>query len=158
MIVPLPICCLLMTPYCSLRMKTSPWVYQRIIGWYYSLSSQNVNLSKSDLYCSPNMPRVDQEALAMSLQANLTQTSSKYLGLNFKLGGRRVADFKFLVDKLNSKLQGWKAKLLSKAGRTTLINSVLQYLPFYTFSCFRVPENICSKMVAITRAFWWGHD
>lgn len=37
-----------------------------------------------------------------------------------------------LIDKLNSKLQGWKTKLLSQAGRTTLISSVLQSLPLYT--------------------------
>ena len=25
-------------------------------------------------------------------------------------------------------------------------------------ACFKVPESICNKMDAITRAFWWGHD
>lgn len=86
---------------------------QRIIDWYCAISGQSVNLAKSDLYCSLNMPRVDQKALAMSLQVNLVQNLTKYLGLNFKLRGRRVADFSFLVEKLKSKLQGWKAKLLS---------------------------------------------
>ena len=51
---------------------------------------------------------------------------SKYLGVDFKLRGGRVADFQYLVEKLQSKLQGWKAKLLSQAGRTTLISSVLR--------------------------------
>ena len=49
------------------------------------------------------MPRLDQETLARSLQVNLIQNPSKYIGLHFKLKGRRVADFSFLVDKLNSK-------------------------------------------------------
>ena len=86
------------------------------------------------------------------------QCPSKYLGINFKLRGNRIADFQFLIDKLISKLQGWKARLLSQAGRTTLIKSILQSLPLYTFSCFKVPEYVCTKMDSIVRAFWWGHE
>lgn len=125
------------------------------LDWYCKLLSKKINLSKSDLYCSPNMHESDQNSLARLLQVNLVQNPSKYLGLDFKLRGNRVADFQFLIDKLNSKLQGWKAKLLSQAGRTTLISSVLQSLPLY---CFRMPESICNKMDSIVRAFWWGHE
>ena len=104
------------------------------------------------------MPTEEHEALAQNLKVNLVQNPSKYLGINFKLRGNRVSDFQFLIDKLNSKLQGWKAKLLSQVGRTTLISFVLQSLPLYTFSCFRNPEQLCNKMDAIVRAFWWGHE
>ena len=31
-------------------------------------------------------------------------------------------------------------------------------MPVYIFTCFKVPEAICNKMDAISRAFWWGHD
>lgn len=72
------------------------------------------------------MAREDQENLARSLQVNLVRIPSKYPGFHFKLRGNRIADFQFLVDKLNSGLQGWKAKLLSQVGRTTLTSSVLQ--------------------------------
>ena len=71
---------------------------------------------------------------------------SKYLGINFKLRDKRVADFQDVVDKVQGKLQGWKAKLLSQAGRTTLIVSVLQAMPLYVFSCFKVPEATCKKL------------
>ena len=120
---------------------------QRILDWYCSLSWQSINLSKFDLYFSPNMSKEDQEFLARSLQVNLVPNPSKYLSLNFKLRGNRVADFQFLVEKLNSKLQGWKAKLLSQAGRTTLISFVLQTLPFYAFSCFKVHKLIAKKWI-----------
>ena len=42
-------------------------------------------------------------------------------------------DFQDLVDKMQAILQGWKARILSQAGRTTVIKSVLQSMPFYTF-------------------------
>ena len=84
-----------------------------ILDWYCSISSQKINLAKSDLYCSPNMAAVDQETLASTLQVNLVQDPTKYLGMNFKMRGNRYVDFQFLVDKLQSRLQGWKARLLS---------------------------------------------
>ena len=128
------------------------------LEWYCILSGQKNNLDKSDLFCSLNMSREDQESLASQLQVNFVVNPSKYLGVNFKLSERWVADFHYLVEKLQSKLQGWKAKLLSQAGRTTLISSVLQSMPLYTFSCFRVPDTVRDKLDATTRAFWWGHD
>ena len=82
----------------------------------------------------------------------------KYLGICFKLRGKRVEDFQDIIDRVQGKLQGWKAKLLSQAGRATLIASVLQAMPLYSFSCLKTPETTCNKLNAITRAFWWGHD
>lgn len=104
------------------------------------------------------MPTEKQVGLANTLKVNLVQQPSKYLGVQFKLRGYRVADFQFLIDKLQVKLQGWKMKLLSQAVRPTLIAYVLQSLPLYSFSYFKVPNSVCSKMDSIIRASWWGHD
>ena len=40
---------------------------QNILQWYCNLSGQNINLAKSDLFCSPNMPKDEQISLANSL-------------------------------------------------------------------------------------------
>jgi hypothetical protein len=85
-------------------------------------------------------------------------TPGKYLGINFKLRGNRISDFQDIIHKVSTKLQGWKAKLLSQAGRLTLINSVLHSIPIYTFSMFKAPQAICKKLDSIINAFWWGHD
>ena len=131
---------------------------QSILNWYYSISGQKINLAKFDIFCSPNIAKKCQVSIARSLNVNFVQHPSKYLSINFKLRRNGIADFHFLIDKLHSKLQGWKSGLLSQAGRTTLISSVLQSFPLYTFSCFKVPESICNKMDAIVRSFWWGHE
>lgn len=71
--------------------------------------------------------------------------------MDFKLRGNRCADFQFLVDKLQSRLQGWKIRLPSQAGRSTLISSVLQALPLYTFACFKVPDT---NQAMLAKQFW----
>ena len=47
---------------------------------------------------------------------------------------------------------------LNLSGRGTLITSVLQTLPLYTFSCFKVLETISKRLDAIIGNFWWGHE
>lgn len=47
---------------------------------------------------------------------------------------------------------------MCQAGRATVISYVLQSLPLYTFSCFRVPNSVCKKLDTIVRSFWWGHE
>ena len=84
--------------------------------------------------------------LANSLRVKLVKQPGKYLGINFKLRGNRKRDFQDLIHKVTTKLQGWKARLLSQASRLTLINSVLNSIP------------ICNKLDSIVNAFWWGHD
>lgn len=37
-----------------------------------------------------------------------------------------------------------------------MIKAVLQAIPTYTMSCFRVPISICKEMEAICARFWWG--
>ena len=86
---------------------------QLILDSYYSIFGQKINPTKLDLYCSPNMPTKNQESLAQTLQVNLVQNPTKYLGMHFKLKGNRCTDFQFMVDKLQVKLQSWKARLLS---------------------------------------------
>ena len=131
---------------------------QRIIDWYRALSGQSVNLAKFDLYCSPNMPRVDQETLAIFLKVNLVQNPTKYLGLNFKLRGRRVADFNFLVDKLNQNFKDGRQSCfhkLEKPPTSTLSFNPYPCTPSLVFEYLRI---FATKWMLLPRNFWWGHD
>ena len=47
---------------------------QEILNWYCSLSGQSINLSKSDMYCSPNMEEKVKGVLAQNLGVNLVQS------------------------------------------------------------------------------------
>lgn len=85
----------------------------------------------------------------------IPQTAS-YLGAPLFTSRNRSRDFKFLQDRLEARLKGWRCKSLSWAGRSTLIKSVAQTLPNYTFASFDVPANIYDKLDAASRRFWWN--
>uniref|UniRef100_A0A2N9ETE7 Reverse transcriptase domain-containing protein n=1 Tax=Fagus sylvatica TaxID=28930 RepID=A0A2N9ETE7_FAGSY len=53
---------------------------QSTLAWYCSLSGQSLNLDKSELYCSPNMPSQQKIKMAQDLGVKLVPQPSKYLG------------------------------------------------------------------------------
>ena len=55
------------------------------------------------------------------------------------------------------KVQGWKEKLLTQAGKEVLIKAKIQAIPTYTMHCFKLPKKLCSDLEGIIRNFWWGH-
>uniref|UniRef100_A0A2N9FG91 Reverse transcriptase domain-containing protein n=1 Tax=Fagus sylvatica TaxID=28930 RepID=A0A2N9FG91_FAGSY len=66
----------------------------------------------------------------------------------------KCRDFKFLQDKIVARLLGWRSETLSWAGRSTLIKSVANAFPTYTFSTFNISHKVCDKLDASTRRIW----
>ena len=88
------------------------------------------------LWCLKGWPIAPKSVVSsIPLAADL----GKYLG--FPLFQRRVKqeDFNFLINKLKSKLSGWKAKLLNRTGRITLARSMLIAMPLYNMQTMWVP-------------------
>ncbi|MQL75932.1 hypothetical protein Taro_008304 [Colocasia esculenta] len=82
-----------------------------------------------------------------------------YLGVPLHSGKVLTSDYKMLIDRINSTLSGWKAKLISQAGRIILINSVLASLPIYLAVASYLPKGIINYVEKCSAAFFWnGND
>ena len=79
-----------------------------------------------------------------------------YLGIPIFSSSSKTKDFKLLIDRLGSKLKGWRSKALSWAGRKILIQTVSQGLPFYAFSTTEVLALVCNNLDSAMRRFWWN--
>ena len=60
-----------------------------------------------------------------------------------------------LVDKIRARLPRWKGKLLSKAGRLTLVNTVLSSQPIYHLTVFPAQRWLLKQIDKIRRGFLW---
>lgn len=80
----------------------------------------------------------------------------KYLGLPSLIGRRKNASFEYIKERVWKKLQGWEEKLLLQAGREILIEAVVQAIPTYLMSCFKLPIGLCDEIEALDQKFWWG--
>uniref|UniRef100_A0A5B7AER2 Reverse transcriptase domain-containing protein n=1 Tax=Davidia involucrata TaxID=16924 RepID=A0A5B7AER2_DAVIN len=128
----------------------------RIIELYGDASGQQINFDKSSLSFSPNVPEDKREVIKQILGVSLCSIHNKYLGLPSTIGRSKMQPFNFIKDRVWRKLQGWKEKLLSKAGREVLIKVVAQAMPTYMMSYFKIPVTICEEINRMVSRFWWG--
>ena len=117
---------------------------------------QLINREKSELIFSKLVQRVRKRAIKCELNMKAISMLATYLGAPLFSSRSRSKDFKFLQERLESKLKGWMCKTLSWAGRSTLIKSVAHALPNYTFSAFDVSVSVCNKLDAASKRFWWN--
>jgi hypothetical protein len=96
---------------------------------------------------------------ASTFRCKVDQFSLLYLGLLLKDSRLHVADWQFLIDKVDKRLQSWKCQLLSLGGRLTLINYVLLVVPLYTLSIYKVSKQVVKKLDSLRNKFLWqGSD
>ncbi|XP_028123851.1 uncharacterized protein LOC114320952 [Camellia sinensis] len=94
--------------------------------------------------------------MATNLNCKTKALPISYLGLPLGAIPRKKATWKPVVDKVKSKLAGWKRKMLSFAGRLILTKSVTSALPVYYLSLFKMPEGVASELDKIQAKFLWG--
>ena len=69
-----------------------------------------------------------------------------------------MQSFAYFKERVWSKLQGWRERLLSQVGREVLLKAVVKAIPTYSMSCFRLPDRLCSDQEGLMRRFWWGYS
>jgi hypothetical protein len=84
--------------------------------------------------------------------------SERYLGLPVYMGRSKAKMFSYLKDRIWKRIQGWKEKLLSNAGKDTLIKAVIQAIPTFAMSCFDLTKNLCDEISKMICRYWWAQQ
>lgn len=132
-------------------------VIKECLDKFSEASGQKVRLSKSHIMFSKNFsPEVAQKIVCV---AGMNQTSDmgKYLGVPSIHGRVTNNMFRPILDRMNNRLEGWKAKYLSMAGRVTMAQSVLSTIPYYAMQTTLFPVGICENIDKRIRGFIWGN-
>ena len=127
-----------------------------ILDKYEAASGQKLNNDKTSIFFSTNTPTESREDIRNLMGASNTNSIEQYLGLPSFVGRSKTKAFEDFSTKVWKKIQGWKDKLLSQAGREMLIKAVTQAIPVYAMSCFRIPDGICASINSMSSNFWWG--
>ncbi|XP_060668083.1 uncharacterized protein LOC132799665 [Ziziphus jujuba] len=80
----------------------------------------------------------------------------KYLGLPSFIGRRKVELFQSIKEQVWHKLEGWNGKLFSRGGKEIHLKAVIQSIPTYTMSCFKLPKKLIKDLTGLMTRFWWG--
>ncbi|XP_030924735.1 uncharacterized protein LOC115951970 [Quercus lobata] len=129
---------------------------QNLLNVYEKASGQQLNRNKTGLFFSKSTPPNILNQIKELLGVQEVKNHEKYLGLPSLVGKHKKASLMFIKEKILAKLQGWKEQLLSQAGREILLKAVIQAIPTFAMSCFKIPITLCEEIKSLIRKFWWG--
>ena len=129
-----------------------------VLDAYCAASGQMMSVEKSSIFFSPNTKVEDKAHICTILNIMTEALNDKYLGLPSNVGMDKSDCFQFLIDRIVMKISGWKEKLLSAGGKEILLKSVVQAIPTYTMSVFKIPKNNCKGIIDAMSHFWWGDE
>jgi hypothetical protein len=125
--------------------KVSPQEWgniQAIMELYEKVSGQKLNRDKISLLFSKNTAKTVKDSLVNMVGVTPTNCFEKYLGLPSMVGKSRVASFASIKGRIWDRINGWKEKFLSYAEKEVLMKAVLQAIPTYTMSVFKLPKTL----------------
>ncbi|CAL1383991.1 unnamed protein product [Linum trigynum] len=121
-------------------------------------SGEQVNKDKSCVFFSKNTRGQLKKSISDTLGMQPTNNLGRYLGVPVVHGRVTKDTYKYILEKVDQRLAGWKARSLSLAGRVTLAISVLNALPNYVMQTSVLPISLCDAIDRKVRAFVWGAD
>jgi hypothetical protein len=124
---------------------------------YEEASGQQLNCNKTAIFFSKNISLETRKEIVEEARIPVTQRYDTYLGLPALVGKSRMVAFKKIKDKFHKRLQDWKMKFLSQAGKEILLKAVIQAIPSYSMNVFLLPKSMCSEMTSMMQIFLWGH-
>ena len=102
-----------------------------VLDEFCAESGQKVSMEKSRIYFSPSVQLEIKSGICSRLGIQATTNIGNYLGFPINHRGVPRNRMNFIVEKVMSKLAGWKPRFLSFAGRSVLVKSVMSTIPNY---------------------------
>ena len=92
---------------------------------YERAPGQKINSAKTTLFFSKTVIDSSKKEIKNLLGVLKIREYEKYLGLPVVIGRNKKASLNFIKDRVWGKLQQWKEKLLSQAGKRVLLKAVV---------------------------------
>lgn len=128
---------------------------KRILRCFEIMSGLKINFHNS-VVCGVGISDEIAQVFASKLYCLSKKLPLTYLGLPLGANLRRMKTWQPVVEKVKAKLALWKRRMLSFAGRLTLIKSVLDSLPSYYISLFKLPKGVAKEIDKLRATFLWG--
>lgn len=126
-----------------------------ILSIYEAVSGQKINPQKSAITFSARTPPAVRTRVKETMEISLEGGIGKYLGLPEQFGRRKRDIFASILDRIKQKSHIWTARFLSGAGKQVMLKSVLDAMPCYAMSCFKLPLSLCKQIQSALTRFWW---
>lgn len=85
-----------------------------------------------------------------------TDRVGTYLGTPILTTRRTTNSNQYLVDKIQTRIEGWQAKYLSMVGQATLIKATVASIPIYAMQTTLLPHKISHQIDQMSCKLLWG--
>ncbi|KAL3697982.1 hypothetical protein R1sor_012058 [Riccia sorocarpa] len=82
----------------------------------------------------------------------------KYLGFPIGWGVSEEEQKDFILGKIQKKMNNWKLRLLSFAGKVVTLKHMLRSVPIHLLPCLRLHRQALEAMEGMCRTFLWGKN
>lgn len=79
-----------------------------------------------------------------------------YLGCPIFYKRKQISYYQHMIQRIRSKIQAWKGKLLSFSGREILIKHVMQSTPIHCLSVLNPPTDVLNQIHKMMAQFFWS--
>ncbi|KAK6164390.1 hypothetical protein DH2020_001254 [Rehmannia glutinosa] len=128
----------------------------KLLSSYEKASGQVVNMEKTAITFSPNTQQATRQSILGIFRISSTTPHDTYLGLPSMIGRNKNRTFASIRERVWKRVSILNRNYLSAAGREVLIKAVVQAIPIYFMSLFRLPNSICKQLRSLVIRFWWG--
>jgi hypothetical protein len=108
------------------------------------------------VFFSKNLSIAAQEDLSKIMRVKHVLGTGNYLGLPSMIGRKKKEVFAYIKDRIWKRINSWRGRSLSRAGKEVMIKSVLQAIPTYVMSIYLIPESTVKDIERMLNSFWWG--
>ncbi|KAL0307728.1 UNVERIFIED_CONTAM: hypothetical protein Scaly_2972400 [Sesamum calycinum] len=144
---------------CSAEATQKAMLYVReVLRHFEVVSGLMINLEKLTGVFSKNTPELVNKDLIGILEVPMVDKHTKYLGLPLVVDRSKRAIFECIKEMIWKRFQGWSVQRLSHAGRVVMIKSIIQAIPTYAMSCFKIPKALLSEIENMITSFFSQQD
>ncbi|GJW54813.1 RNA-directed DNA polymerase, eukaryota, reverse transcriptase zinc-binding domain protein [Tanacetum coccineum] len=129
-------------------------VIKKTLEEFSKYSGLKPNMQKSTMFFG-GLSVPEQENLLQIIPFSIGRLPVRYLGVPLVTKQISVKDCKPLTEKVKVKVQDWRNRSLSYAGRLQLIASILSSMQIYWASVFLLPRTIIKEINELLKAFLW---
>ncbi|XP_071916208.1 uncharacterized protein [Coffea arabica] len=126
----------------------------KILQDYEQASGQLINLEKSSVFFSKNLTCRQKQEICSALGGMAEVKQGKYLGLPMVISRTKEQIFCYIRDNIKMRLESWKNKLLSPAGKEVMLKAVTMAMPTYVMSCFKLPRKLLKDINSAMANYW----
>lgn len=127
-----------------------------VLEQYENMSGEKINKEKNVIYLHKNVSQGD--VIVAEITTGILRKQFPFIYLRCPIFHLRKQQgyYKQMVQKVSSKLQAWKGKLLLYGGTVVLIKHVLQSIPIHCLSVMNPPLNVLSTIHKMMAQFFWS--